>query len=200
MLVYKAVDGTEIPFGPVNMLQMNESLAGAEKEFRKDGKRLDPPKYLIESEAGDTWADYDVDSIKEGTEEEQEQWKQYLRDTNELNVKLNQLRNTYILGDGIKLRPANDEWEKRQRSRYIEIPDDPDAKKLHWVTTELLKTPEDIFMLIGEITAISAQGVSKEKVAALRDTFRDMVLGGQEQAADLPEESELAEEGSLEHQ
>jgi len=197
MHTFITTEGVEIPIGPVNMLQMRESLAGAEKQFRKDKKRLDPPKYLIKSEAGDTWADYDAEAIKEGTEEEKAQWEQYIKDTEELNALQAHLSNTYLMGDGVKCNPANDEWEKRQVRRFIEIPTDPDKKKVHWVTTELLKTPEDIFRLIGEITVLSSSGIPEEKIAALRDTFRDSVLGGQDETADTDQEFELAEEGSV---
>jgi hypothetical protein len=66
--------------------------------------------------------------------------------------------------------PEDNRWERRQKLVYIEIPDDPDEKRLHYLLTEVLTTPDDLTGLITKIVEIS--GVDEEVVESVEDSFR----------------------------
>lgn len=174
MHTYITTEGIVIEFGPIGLLEREKAHQALDKKYRDNGELIDPPRYLIESDAGDTWADYDLESIKEGTEEEQEAWDKHIDALIRLKDEKDDLDTKIMCMKGIKNVPEDDAWEKWQESLGIEIPEDPTEKRIHWCQTVLLKTTRDVFGLTTQIYMLSGTGaVSEEEIRAAEGLFQD---------------------------
>ncbi|MHA2066137.1 MAG: hypothetical protein ACXABY_17335, partial [Candidatus Thorarchaeota archaeon] len=174
MNTYTTTEGLVVEIAPVSTYKREKAHEGIEKKFRDAGEPLDPPRYLIESDAGDTWADYDQDAIKEGTPEEKEAWDAHIDALARMNAEKGEFDTRMVLLDGIKTRPENDEWEKDHAEDYIEVPENEKEKQQHWLLTEVLKTPDDLMGIITQVWILSASGgVSEEDIRAAEKTFQD---------------------------
>lgn len=75
---------------------------------------------------------------------------------------------------GIKVEmPASDEWIDQQGYFGITVPDQPVARRLHYIRTEVLSGPADIGEIMTKIMSLS--GTPQEVVDQAAATFRNSV-------------------------
>jgi hypothetical protein len=70
---------------------------------------------------------------------------------------------------------SDDPWRARQRRHRVVVPDDTDEAGLwwHYLTTEVLTTPDDLLNAVQAVTLLSYKGaVDEDAVTAAMDTFR----------------------------
>jgi hypothetical protein len=155
-------------------------LGGSIQEHEHDETTLEVTPELI-TETDDPEEKERI--AKERTAENKTAWGEYLnlkteheRVLAEMHVAKTKIRNE-ILMEGLAIQlPEDDAWEKRQRKLRIRIPEDAEERLLHYKTTVILKTVEDLMGFIEAITTTSMSGiVSEDKVRALTNSFRNHV-------------------------
>lgn len=69
--------------------------------------------------------------------------------------------------------PEDDKWAKPLKRFGIEIPDDPDERKLLWIKTHLVQKSTDSFKLVAAIRA--AARPTEEELREIADSFRSLI-------------------------
>lgn len=109
------------------------------------------------------------------TDEERKAWEWYQEEKEKVDglrrEKIMQL--FYLRGLDVEL-PDNG-WEEDQVFLGIEVPEEPRAKRLHFLETEALASPEDIMEVITSIMALS--GVEQEAIDEAKGLFRSSLQG-----------------------
>jgi hypothetical protein len=93
-----------------------------------------------------------------------------------------------MLEDGIAFDlPKDTRWIEKQKRRHIQIPDEPDKLRQHYLETELLKTPEDAQNIVIAILKLSARGAADPAaVEAAMDGFRRGLPANRKEPAEKP--------------
>lgn len=84
-----------------------------------------------------------------------------------------------VLRRGVDIGLDGDKWASEQKELFgIDVPTDPNERKLHYINTEVLygapdEVKEDILEIISGV--MKASGIDKEKVAELQAIFRSQV-------------------------
>jgi hypothetical protein len=178
---YTTITGAVVALQPVSTTAMALISRGMEKELRARGLPLDPPTY--ESEALTITGEHlryphtaetlDTDDPQE-TARNHAAWDAYEAARAELNRATIERSMEYILLEGVvqEIPEERSVWERRMRRLGVEVPEDPDDLKVLYLTTEVLRTPEDAREAAFAILRLSIQGTDPEKVAAAEALFR----------------------------
>jgi len=179
--------GVKIECNPVSDTKIALALAAIEKRYRAEGKKVDKPKYKTVLAGGaEEWYEHDDKSIV-GDPEAEKEWDEFLADAQDLIDEQNNKKVRMLL-KGL-VWSENPDWEINQMMDGIEVPskplesDAPDvkAKKMeerwwHFLTTEILETPDDLFNAIEKMTLLTYMGaVSEEAVKAGIANFRSLL-------------------------
>lgn len=182
--VYTTANGYDVPISPISLEELRKAEVGVAKHFKDEGEPLDPPTYDVEVAGGDTQTfPMDEESVLVEGDEEETAKRQALWDAHQdalQRMKSEQNRvSQVIFMEGIQVElPSDTSWEDRQRNLYIEIPEEPDEKYWHYLSTVVFKSPNDFVSCIEKILRISAQGiVPEEELDGLISLFRDTVQG-----------------------
>jgi hypothetical protein len=178
---YATAIGTVVTLQPVSTTTMALISQGVEKELRQQGLPLDPPTYA--SEALTVTGEHlryphtveTLDSTDpEETARNHAAWNAYQEAKALLNQTIIGRTMEYILLDGVvqEIPEERPVWERRMRRLGVEIPEDPDELKILYLTTEVLRTPEDAREVAFAILRLSIRGTDPEKVAAAEALFR----------------------------
>lgn len=131
----------------------------------------DKPTYEVETASGDVEKyEHDKDSLE--TPEDEEAWQQYLDDMAEAETELTEKLLYAILVESVELKDYKDHfdrWKKKQKFMKLELSEDEDENKFHFMQIEVFRDADDI----GEILTIvmGLTGVSVEDLADSRDSF-----------------------------
>ncbi len=180
--------GLEVPIQPVSRQLVDKAVARIEKRYRAKGEPLDTPTYTVSILGGKTTQQEPLDekSLEAGDEVETLRrtaaWANYKEATARLKAEEDYLSQKLWLCLGIPLDVPASGWQETQTMLGVEIPvDTPEAPfelKNHWLTTEILKTPEDYLQAITGITRLSNAGaINEEDYAAAVKSFRDTLQG-----------------------
>ena len=205
--VFTSISGREIPIMPISPAKLMRAEIGIEKAFRKKGLPIDPPTYTVEVAGGGIEEHVlDDSSIESGDPEEtkrrQEAWDAHVEAITEMHAE--QLRVTKkIVLESIDIPlPEDDSWIKEQEELYIEVPEDPYERWIHWLETEVLLA-QDINEIVLEIMVLSGTGlVSEEDIETMRRLFRGRASSESEQPEDEsnPAGGDAQEERTLDSQ
>lgn len=172
--VYVTTEGVEVKLNPVSVLEIEEIRLSVTKQFRAQGKQVEPPEYKVK--VGDTEQvfKHDENSIadKNTPQAEKDAWNKYQQDINELTATINEKLSTLIYSDGIVVDEIPIAWEEQRKWKGLEIPDNYYDKKIKYVMTALLKTPADMKEVVVKVMKLSTTGVSQEEIEAAEATFR----------------------------
>lgn len=169
---------------PISVVKMQKLQATMQKRYKNQGKLLDPPTYTTKLPGGGSQThEYDQEAIDDAStpEEDKKLWEQHLKDVAEFNTDFSEQSMKMILYDGIQCEMPED-WEEEQRWMGIEIPENKFDLKVHYLQTEVFKTPLDLQNVVQKIMSASMKGVDEEAVAAAMSSFRSAQETGGEQA------------------
>lgn len=194
-------NGMEVPLLAVSETYIAAARAHATAEFRARGELIDPPTYDVQL-AGGTVEKYPhdektlevkpdpnaADPVAAAAEAErqtaanQAAWAAHKEAVKRLEAALSAASTRAMLEMGINMElPADESWIVRQHRAHVEIPEDPDERRYHWLTSEVLVSFDDLMTAIQVITELTYKGALKEEdIAAAMATFRGQL---QRQAA-----------------
>ena len=183
--VFTSLSGREVPIQPLSPTKLMRAEIGVENAFRDKGEPIDPPTYEVEV-AGGGIEEHELDetAIESGDAEEtarrQEAWDAHQKALTAMKAEQYNITRKIVL-DSIDLSlPEDDSWVKEQQDNYIDVPEDPYERWVHWIETEVL-LPQDIINIIGDILELSATGLlPEEDVQAAKKLFRRGVYGESE--------------------
>jgi hypothetical protein len=180
--------GLELPIQPVSRQLIDKAVARVEKRYRERGEPLDLPTYEVAILGGKSTQREPLDekSLEAGDEAETARrktaWAAYQDATGRLAAEKDYLGQKLWLCLGIPVEAPENGWREVQEMLGVEIPvDTPEAPfelKYHWLTTEILKTPDDFLSAITGVTRLSNAGaINEEDYAAAVKSFRDSLQG-----------------------
>jgi len=156
----------------VSVIQL-QKIAESIKEKYKPVK----PTYTVTLAGGAKQIyEYDEKSIEDVAtpQEDKEKWAEYKKQLELMQTEVNEKTTAYLFYDGIECE-ISDEWLEMQSWLGIEVPDNKFDVKVRYITTYLLKTPEQIKGAIAEIMRLSIKGVDQSAVKAAEGTFSSLV-------------------------
>jgi hypothetical protein len=106
------------------------------------------------------------------TDEDKRVWNEYLvacavEDKRVANKVMEALM---LRGIAVETETTNDNWEEVQTFLGIVVPQEPIAKRIHWLTTEVLRTNQDLSQILEE--SLRATGVPEEQLDTILGSFR----------------------------
>jgi len=121
---------------------------------------------------------YPHDSSTVETEEEKHMWREYSVEKYRREVELTQKGNRALLSKGVIIPKEVEEkqflvWQEEQEWIGIEVPNKPLDRRYHFLTTEILKTPNDIITTVEKIMRLV--GMDEETLQAAEDSFRSQM-------------------------
>lgn len=159
--------GKQIELSMLPPLQAQMVQDAAQKEAVKLYGEAVRPTY--ETEAGEELP-HDKDSLQ--TDEERAAWAKYQEILQQHQAHVSEKMLRFFLYYGVKADPDKDEgWQERQRFFGIEIPDDPIARKIHYIQSELIFSADDLQEITRRVMTLG--GVRPEVVDAAAATFSD---------------------------
>jgi len=169
-------DGREIHLTPVSQVLIQKTTEAVRRELKAAGLPLEPPTYTVATVAG-TVETFVHDETTLSSDEDKAAWAAYqaataqlARDTNERVTKLLMLK-------GIDVADPPPAWADDQKWLGIEVPDDPRERKLAYIQTDVLKTPDDIVVATMRIMQLSLTGLPEEDLEAIEAMFRSSMAG-----------------------
>ena len=203
--VYVTLSGVEIPIKPISPTKIMKAEIGVEKAFRSRDEPIDPPTYAVET-AGGGVETFELDETaieipgdEAETKKRQIAWTAHQEALVRLKKEQFDITRKIVLNSIDLPLPEDETWIEDQEALYIEVPDDPRARWMHWLETEILH-PRDIVEIIADILTLSSKGIiPEEDIDAAAKLFRRAVYS----QAEGPEEqedtsgSDADEEGEL---
>lgn len=180
---FYTVDGRKVTHGVVSLVELEMAENGIEKYYRTQEEPIDQPQYQVPG-AGDmitlTLDEESIDAFDsdgqpdlEETERRQVLWTEHLAARQRMEQEQNRSQQELMFEVIDVVGIESPGWRKRQEKYHIEIPDDEDDLRTHYIMTMLLRTPEDIIRAMGSIMASSTSGILEEEaVEAAVGTFR----------------------------
>jgi len=185
--------GKKFKLHPVSDTKITLALAGIEKRYRTNNEPIDKPQYsVVTAGGGEEWHDHDTVSIKNDADAETA-WKKYEDALSRLQAEQNE-RKMRMLLRGIEWE-EKPEWEVIQKADEIEVPskEEPEKRWYHFLTTEILETPEDFFMAVEKLTILTYKGaVSEEAIHAGIESFRSDLRKASTIAAQAQTQEQMA--------
>ena len=203
--IYVTLGGVEIPIKPISPTKIMKAEAGIEKDFRSRDEPIDTPTYDVET-AGGGVETFELDETaieipgdEEETKKRQIAWTTHQEALARLKSAQFNITRTIVLTSIDLPLPEDETWIEDQKALFIDVPDAPKERWIHWLETEILH-PRDIIEIIATILTLSSRGIiPEEDVEAAAKLFRSAVYP----QAERPEEQEdtsgqdAEEEGEL---
>ena len=204
-MIYVTLGGVEIPIKPISPTKIMKAETGVEKDFRSRDEPIDTPTYDVETAGGGVETfELDETAIKLPGDEAETEKRQGAWDAHQdalARLKKEQFDITRkIVLDSIDLPlPEDETWIEDQKAFYIDVPDDPRARWIHWLETEILH-PHDVIEIIASVLTLSSKGIiPEEDIEAAANLFRRAV-SPQAEGSEEPEDTagqDAEEEGEL---
>jgi hypothetical protein len=173
--VFVTTDGKEIPYQSISPVEIQEVRLAITRQAKEKGKQIEPPKYSIKVGDAEQTFLHDEKSIADPKtpQSEKDAWDRYSTDTQELEQEINERISGLVYGEGVILDAVPEEWVERRKWKGLDIPENPYDKRLKYILSDLLKTPEDLQGFVVAVMKLSMSGVSQEVVEAAEETFRN---------------------------
>ena len=169
-------DGRKYQIAAVSDTLVNMVKEAVRKEFEAKGEPILPPTYTIIG-AGEVTHQEPHDETTLETDEDRAAWKDYQNALARLTVETNnRVMKVWMTGLRVDL-PEDESWLQAQKWLGVEIPKEPMDLRYHYITTEVLRSPEDLFAVLNEIMKESYKGMVKEgdlddAIASFRDNLQ----------------------------
>lgn len=144
------------------------------REFEAKGEPLDPPTYEVKLASGLVQNEPHDETTLE-TIEDKVLWNIHQKAVLRLRMKQNVevMKVKFVRGIVYDWPPTDANWEANQKMLGIEIPTNDFDKRYHYLTTEILASPEDELRAMQAIDILSYAGMYREEdIAAAVDGFR----------------------------
>ena len=173
METYVTTYGRELEVVPISLILMQKMNIALRKQYEDRGVVLEPPQYCTELPGGAQQCyPHDKDTIIEEStsQEDKDTWDSYESGLAEFNSELGD----HVLGAIVMDQPIEyeDGWEKKLEWLGLEIPEDELDRKLLYVSTRVLRSPDDIQGYMMRVMEISAGSAGSDAVEAARAMFR----------------------------
>lgn len=194
---FTTTNGMTVSLQAVPAVLVSAAQRRVAKHMREAGEPIDPPTYTVTTAAGtEEVHQHDVKSLEvlpqqtgladpeaaaaeaeRRTTANQRAWAAHMLAKARLEERQGKATSRVLIEEGITLAmPADDGWLARQRKYDVEIPEDPADLRYHWLTTEVLVTPDDLMNAVQGISALSYAGaMTQEDIDAMGATFRRRV-------------------------
>lgn len=146
-------------------------------ESIKEKYTLVKPTYTVTLAGGAKQVyEYDEKSIEDVTtpQEDKDKWAEYKKQFDLMQAEANEKTTAYLFYDGVECEIEED-WIEEQEWLGVELPKNKFDLKVRYITTRLLKTPEQIKNAITEIMRLSIKGVDNSAVKAAEGTFSSIL-------------------------
>jgi hypothetical protein len=170
-------DGRKYQVTAVSDTLVNMVKEAVRKEFEAKGEQTLPPTYTVIG-AGEVSHQEPHDETTLETDEDRAAWKNYQDTLARLTVETNnRVMKVWMTGLRIDL-PEDDNWLQVQKWFGVNVPENPMDLRYHYITTEILRSPEDLFTVLNDIMKESYKGMVKEDdLEAAINSFRDNLQG-----------------------
>lgn len=163
---FSSSKGIAIELKPVSQFKL-DTLKSSKEE-------IEVPTYKANLASGETQF-IELDEEIARNKGRLDEWNSYINAKKALDAKYSQKFLELLIWEGVDVTvpDTESEWQRVQEHFGIKVPDEPIARKLHYVYNELLATPEDIGNLMSDILSVSQ--IDEEAVGKLRNSFRSGV-------------------------
>lgn len=159
--------GITIGLLPLSPILMQKVRLGVENDVGIPEK----PTYTVPVGTGEHTSTQEIEHDKksiEETPEDKEKWDDYLEHEIEFNAVLNERMAKAIMLMSVKFdMPEDDDWMKIQKILGVDVPDDPDERKQHYLETEIMGSPQDTIELMAMATIGSFDGEARAAAVSL---------------------------------
>lgn len=155
-------------FKPISVIQLQKI-----KEAIAEKYNLVKPTYTVALAGGGKQVfDYDTESINDAKtpKTDKDKWNEYQLAFDAMQNEINEKAMAYVFYEGIECEIDN-EWLELQEWLGIALPSNKFDLKVRYVTTELLRTPQEIRSAMVEIMRISVKGVDDSAIKAAEGSF-----------------------------
>lgn len=173
-------DGRKIKTKAVSLARVRGAQNKARKDMEARGLSLTPITHpvagvLVAPGAETPTEEYTDETILEADEVIQKAYAQYIANKAQQNI----LTATYMLQTlllrGTDYEVPDDGWVEKQIDDGMEVPDDPEERYLHYLTTEVLIPPAVAQECAKHILRVSLEGADPKVLQAFEDAFRGPV-------------------------
>ena len=181
-LEYTTTSGVTVRVRAANPYLVGRVEQDVQAEWRAAGKPLPAaPTYTVKTAAGEEEIhEHNLTTLT--TDEEKAAWQRYLEQQLVYygEVRLRQVR--IILARCVTFTmPEGDAWAEAQRLLGVHVPAEGEARRLHYLETEVVGSQADVDMLV-ELAQL-ASGVTKAAIAAAEASFPPGAEGAPAQRA-----------------
>lgn len=165
--------GITIKLAPLSPLLIEKMKLGVDRDIGVPKK----PTYETIVGTGENITtqeiEHDEKSIEE-TPQDKPKWDAYVAHVKKHEAELNArfLRAVKMMVVRFDM-PEDDGWIEIQKMIGVDVPDDPDERRIHYLDTEILGDPQDLFEIATRATM--AGGLDKESRAAAIALFRGAI-------------------------
>lgn len=155
-------------FKPISVIQLQKI-----KESVAERYNLVKPTYTVSLAGGGKQVfDYDEESINDAKtpQADKNKWNEYELAFEAMQAEMNEKAMAYVFCEGVECE-IDSEWLELQEWLGIELPKNKFDLKVRYVTTELLRTPQEIRSAMLEIMRISVKGVDDSAIKAAEGSF-----------------------------
>ena len=129
----------------------------------------EPPTYTVTTATGgtETWPH---DETTLATDDDKKAWAAYKLAVKNAQAIQNDRVARLILSRGVQVDIPNDGWREFQTELGVKVPESPIDLKVHFITTEVIGTPEDLGEIVAQVMGMST--MNERAVGVARDSFR----------------------------
>lgn len=173
-LVVTLEDGTEFTVSPVSQTLITMAAQAVHNEYAERGEKITPPTYTVKTATGESEEVHDATTIE--TDEDRKAWGEYQETLKRMKAEMDErTMMAWLTGVNIDV-PEDGEWRERQEFLGVEIPEKPMQLKYHYLTTEVLTTPDDLIETLGALAKVTAATtVDPKEIDQAMDSFRSEI-------------------------
>lgn len=169
---YTTANGRAIyltPVSPLLLQKLNES-------FDEEWPEPEHPWYDVEIAGGDKERHlHDDKSAEETGPETVELLNGYRDELRERNAEISRRVMRVIFLKGVDYGEITDDWIAEQEYMGIKVPDNPVGRRMHFIETEVIGSPNDLANIMTEVMAMG--GVGRERIDEVKRMFQSRLQG-----------------------
>lgn len=172
---FTGVNGVTITFRSVSPFLIDR--------LRASFQMPEPPTYTATTVTGATETHkHDSDSIQSASPEEKAAYDGYLMSVRQTNVRQQEAFTRLLLSRGVEVDVPANGWVEDQEALGVNVPTEANARKVHYILTEIIGSPDDLVTILGYI--MERTGVKKEATDAAMSSFRRATKRGSNHKSD----------------
>jgi len=178
LTTYTTQKGLTIKLMPVNRLTIQMIRSGVRAEFREAGEPIATPTYEAKTVADDVEElpldakSLEVPGDEEETKRRTEVWAAHQDALTRLGEEEQNRVTRYQLIEGVDVE-VPDGFDAKMEKYGIEVPEDPDDRRLLYIMTTALTTMQEVFDVTIRLMALTNRAeLTQEMLEAAEATFR----------------------------